>query len=82
MLSITSLPLEEEYKPILGYSTTPEGNQMATVCMNCLPGRAIFDKYPQFEGILTISHGICQKHAREFMADFYKKVEGLTEDKL
>lgn len=39
------------------------GERVVSVCMDCMPGRALFVLWPWLEGNITLSHGICRAHA-------------------
>lgn len=40
------------------------GERVVSVCMDCMPGRALFALWPWLEGNITLSHGICRAHAK------------------
>lgn len=43
------------------------------VCMCCNPGKTVFDTHPHLAGLgLEISHGLCQTHKAEYMAQMKK----------
>ncbi len=56
-----------DFKPVL--RQVDDGDErIVSVCMNCLPGRTLFDQFPWLEGFVQLSHGICPAHAAQFRA--------------
>lgn len=58
------------------YNVTPVLRQVddgdartVSVCMDCLPGMALFVLFPWLEGNIQLSHGICRAHQAARLAE-------------
>jgi len=57
-----------DFKPVL--RQVDDGDtRTVSVCMDCLPGMALFDLFPWLDGNIQLSHGICRAHQAARLAE-------------